>query len=652
MTGNRIAPCPGRAESFRRFVLETPFSAVLYDLDWRFLAISPGFEAWGGPKMRDFIGKSLFDASGDYSEMIAGVNETLASGRPNCVVTRQLRIERRGIWIRMQASYWHDDDGAVCGYLVLNQDVTAEHESELRRRQMEILLQAVVDNIPATVAVQDYETSEYLLVNKLIASKAGMTVDDMVGKKFAELFPDQVEKYAALERQFKEGMKENGISITEYELKDGSPAPPILRLKRVVYEDGRGHKRRLTIGEDVTDLRRATWALEGAVAEAKAANAAKSNFLANVSHEIRTPLNGVLGMAQAMARDSLTPRQRERLDVIRRSGESLVSLLNDLLDMSKIEAGKLQLESVEFDLGEIINGACAAFQVLAEQKGLEFDIRFDGTNGICRGDPTRVRQVVSNLVSNAVKFTAKGGITVSAVRDGAIVHLSIEDTGMGMAPETLDKLFGKFVQADASTTRRFGGTGLGLAICRDLVEMMGGRISVESVEGKGSRFTLALSLPRARDGETRVPGIAPAKESQRRLRILAAEDNAINQRVLQAFLEPAGHEPVFVENGIQAVEAWEREHWDVVLMDVQMPIMDGMAATAIIRKRETDEGRVRTPIVALTANAMAHQADEYLIKGMDAVVAKPIIAKALIDAIAQLTSAGDPESSVPLARSA
>jgi signal transduction histidine kinase len=323
----------------------------------------------------------------------------------------------------------------------------------------------------------------------------------------------------------------------------------------------------LTVGEDITDLRRAARALEAAVAEANHANAAKSSFLANVSHEIRTPLNGVLGMVQAMAQEPLPPRQQDRLDVIRQCGETLLGLLNDLLDMSKIEAGKLELEALEFDLESAVESACAAFRIVAEQKGLRFGIEYSGTGGNCRGDPTRLRQVITNIVSNAIKFTADGQIRMTCTRQGEDVLFEVADTGIGMPPEALDSLFEKFVQADASTTRRFGGTGLGLAISRDLVELMGGMMSVASRLGEGSTFLFKVPLPRvARSSRAALPKVGASNKTG--LRILAAEDNSMNRVVLEAFLETADHVAQFVANGADAIKAWEEARWDVILMDV------------------------------------------------------------------------------------
>jgi signal transduction histidine kinase/ActR/RegA family two-component response regulator len=378
-------------------------------------------------------------------------------------------------------------------------------------------------------------------------------------------------------------------------------------------------------------------------ASAEAANAAKSVFLATMSHEIRTPLNGVLGMAQAMAFDPLTPIQQERLGVIRQSGEALLAILNDVLDLSKIEAGRFELEDVEFDLEALARGAHSAFTALANKQGLSFGLTLaERARGAYRGDPTRIRQILYNLISNALKFTPSGEVRVDAdYVDGQLI-LTVSDTGIGIPADRLSALFEKFVQVDASTTRRFGGTGLGLAICRRLAELMGGSITVDSAVGRGTRFVVALSLARLeRPSLTIAHALSPpvAQHGERdieRVRVLAAEDNKVNQLVLRTLLAQAGIEPEIVENGEQALQAWRRQAWDVILMDMQMPVMDGATATRLIRGEEAASGRRRTPIIALTANAMAHQIVDYLATGMDGHVAKPVEASRLFAALAEV----------------
>jgi len=367
-----------------------------------------------------------------------------------------------------------------------------------------------------------------------------------------------------------------------------------------------------------------------APAAAEAANQAKSQFLANMSHEIRTPLNGVLGMAQAMEHDPLTPMQRERLSVIRKSGDVLLAILNDVLDLSKIEAGKLELESAPFELDELARGAHAAFTAIANDKGLSFDLKVArDAGGTYVGDSTRVRQILYNLVSNALKFTETGSVKVSLSALDQGFCIMVEDTGIGIDPSRVAYLFQKFEQADATTTRRFGGTGLGLSICRELVHLMGGSIAVDSVVGRGSTFSVSLPLARSSEAVVKASAMKTGEEAQpalgeRTLRVLAAEDNPVNQLVLKTLLHQAGVHPLLVDDGSAALEAWEKEDWDLILMDMQMPVMDGLDATRAIRARETETGRARTPIIALTANVMSHQIATYLEAGMDLFVGKPI----------------------------
>ena len=369
--------------------------------------------------------------------------------------------------------------------------------------------------------------------------------------------------------------------------------------------------------------------------EAEAASRSKSAFLATMSHEIRTPLNGVLGMAQAIAAERRLPGEvRGQVEVIRESGEGLLAILNDILDLSRVEAGKLELEAIDFDLAALASGAQQAFGPLAQAKGVT--VRLEAgpdVAGLYLGDPTRVRQILHNLISNALKFTEAGAIVVGLTRTAGGVEIAVSDSGVGISAEALSRLFGKFEQADASTTRRYGGAGLGLSICRELAELMGGSISAESEPGRGSTFRVSLPLVWQGEAAPKAPAPAQAPVSSRPLRVLAAEDNMVNQLVLKTLLAQVGVTPELVGDGQAAVDAWTREPWDLILMDVQMPVMDGPTAARAIRAAEAGSGRARTPIVALTANAMAHQVAAYAEAGMDAHVAKPIEAAALFAAL-------------------
>jgi two-component system, sensor histidine kinase len=387
---------------------------------------------------------------------------------------------------------------------------------------------------------------------------------------------------------------------------------------------------------------------------AEKADRAKSQFLANMSHEIRTPLNGVLGMAQVMALNPLSDPQKERLEVIQKSGASLLSVLNDLLDISKIEAGRLELERAPFDLIEVAQGAYSTFTGVANASGVSFSMEImPDAAGRWQGDSVRLRQVLYNLISNALKFTREGSVQVrigaDADAEGKRLSISVKDTGIGIGPEVMPKLFQKFVQADSTMTREFGGSGLGLAISRQIVELMGGQITLESEVGVGSIFRVTLPLrwlgpvvapaspPAATDA-------APETESGvGGLRVLAAEDNATNQLVLKTVLHSLGVTPLIVDNGALAVEASSKQPFDLILMDIQMPVMDGVAATRAIRRREAETDIPRTPIVALSANAMSHQVAEYLAAGMDGHIAKPIEIGKLYAVLAAAMGTSDPE---------
>ena len=398
-----------------------------------------------------------------------------------------------------------------------------------------------------------------------------------------------------------------------------------------------------------------------AVAErrlAEAASRAKSDFIANMSHEIRTPLNGVIGMARALSRADLPPREKEQSLLLVESGEALRVLLNDMLDLSKIEAGKLTIDARPFALRPMLEGVTRLFEPAAAAKGLTVSLEIaPGLAGTWIGDEARIRQVLSNLVSNAVKFTSTGGLVVSAAAsDGSTapgsvagLRLAVADTGPGIDPAQMDRLFQKFVQLDESSTRRHGGTGLGLALCADLTSLMEGEIQVRRAPGGGMEFVVLLPLKTGHADLAETPPHEPAARDLEGapLWVLAAEDHPTNRKVLELLLEPTGVHCRFVENGQEAVEAWREQNWDVILMDVQMPVMDGLAATRAIRSEEAFGGRRRTPIIALTANALQHQQEEYAAAGMDDFVGKPIQPARLYAALSRAA-----EQSEPLTRSA
>jgi signal transduction histidine kinase/CheY-like chemotaxis protein len=364
----------------------------------------------------------------------------------------------------------------------------------------------------------------------------------------------------------------------------------------------------------------------------------KAAFLSVMSHEIRTPLNGVMGMVHVLLKDAPTDQQRSRLEIIRESGDSLLAILNDLLDISRLEAGTMSLDSVEFDLHEVLSGAHAAFTAMANKAGLSFTLDIDPAAGVYLGDPTRLRQVAYNFLSNALKHTREGNVALSArLVDGSLV-ISVSDSGLGMEPDQIKSVFEPNSLAYDSLNRNVGGTGLGLGISRDLVKLMGGTIEVHSELGKGSTFSAKLSIPRLRDADLYDPttgeeGLVASTDNVQSLRVLAAEDNLVNQLVLRTLMEQFGISLTVVENGKLAVEAWESQTWDIILMDMQMPVMGGVEASRLIREREREKAVTRTPIIAVTANAKAHQISEYEIAGIDGIVSKPIKADLLANVL-------------------
>ena len=404
-----------------------------------------------------------------------------------------------------------------------------------------------------------------------------------------------------------------------------------IQIESIPTEDGG----LLSVATDITDMRRAQDALAEALDRAESGSRAKSEFLATMSHEIRTPLNGVLGMAHALGGEPLTPSQRQKLEVIQKGGEALLNVLNNVLDLGKIEAGRVTLEDGVVDLCLVAETVQAIFSARAAEKDLTLTATTSpGAQGLWRGDAMRIQQILQNLVSNAVKFTERGAVGIEVLEHRGAILLRVSDTGPGVAAEFQDQVFDAFTQADASTTRRFGGSGLGLSICRALARRMGGDVTLVSLPGKGSTFTVRLPLQRAQGeaGPAASAGRAPFAPLSG-LRLLAAEDNEMNQLVLRTLLEPFGVQPHIVADGIQAVQAWESGGWEVILMDVQMPDMDGPTATRLIREREAERGLPRTPIVALTANAMSHHVEAYLACGMDEVVSKPLNVAELVQAI-------------------
>ena len=620
------------------FVATVPAYVFVTDTQMRVLEASPSWLAAFGLTLEEARGRTAYELAPDYFEQFRPVYE-------RCLAGEQIHGSRlpgpagagRPVYLRAELTPWRDASGQVAGLISAALDITEMVEALERTERSQQRLKMAVEIADLHVWECDYvrRTVETEGANDTFFDEE---VDQEAFLRDSHITIDPRDR-ALIADAWTAAVLADQPFRPEYRInrKDGKEVWATCTARLIWDEEGRP-VRLIGAMQNITERKQAEAAILAARDEAEAANRAKSAFLATMSHEIRTPLNGVIGMAQAMAADQLTPAQQERVAVIRQSGEALLAILNDVLDLAKIEAGKLDLEIAEFDLTGLVAGAHGAFTALAERKGLDFSLTVaPEARGRYRSDSTRIRQILYNLISNALKFTDEGevAVRVSAAIDG--LEIEVRDTGCGMSEEVLGRLFGRFEQADPSTTRRFGGTGLGLAISRELADLLGASLTADSTPGQGSRFTLTLPLvrlgPEAGGQETPAPAPTPSAVA---LKVLAAEDNAVNQLVLKTLLHAVGLEPLVVGDGEQALAAWRAEPWDVVLMDVQMPLMDGPAAAQAIREEEARTGRPRTPIIALTANAMSHQIEAYLAAGMDGFVAKPIDAAKLYEALSDL----------------
>jgi PAS domain S-box-containing protein len=417
---------------------------------------------------------------------------------------------------------------------------------------------------------------------------------------------------------------------------------------RIVERDGEGRPLRL-IGAhtDITELKQTQQRYLEAKEQAENASRAKSEFLANMSHELRTPLNGLMGMLQLLSMGSLEGEEREYVDTALASGRSLLAIIGDVLDFSKLDAGIMDVASEPFDLRETLETVIGNFTIITKDKGLDLELDVaPGVPNVLVGDPGRLRQILFNLIGNALKFTEQGSVRLSVsplpgTRELFRILFVVSDTGIGIPENRLEDIFGAFTQVDGSFARRFQGAGLGLGIVRRLTRLLGGGVSVDSELGKGTSFY--VSLPFVRTG----PGMRPESSARREhclinrpLRILVAEDDRVNQILARKMVERLGHEATCVSNGRQALEALRAGKYDCVLMDVQMPIMDGLSATRAIRQ-DTDLGAMRiVPILALTAHAMSGHKDKFLAAGMDGYLPKPVDINVLADKLAEICEGG------------
>jgi PAS domain S-box-containing protein len=540
------------------------------------------------------------------------------------------------------ATVVHDTDGRPVGFRGVMRDVTEQRRSEQALARSEERYRLV------TRATREILWDADLTAGTTVWSGALrelVGIDEDTFELDGEWWQRQVhpDDWAAVSGSTARALSgDESLWQGEYRLRRQAGGYATIFARGYVVRDATGRPVRL-VGSmmDITERTRREQELQAARQEADEANRAKSLFLANMSHEIRTPMNGVIGMIDLLLESRLDARQRLYAETVKQSGDRLLVIINDILDISKIEAGKLRLEDRDFDVAGLVECASGPFVAEASRKGLWFTTTIEpGMATALHGDPERIGQVLSNLLSNAVKFTERGWVCLHVDQllrpDGDVLRLVVEDSGIGLGGDEIDRLFRPFSQADASTTRQYGGTGLGLAISQELVDLMGGRISVRSTPGVGSAFTVELPLRAASSPVDVHPGpVAPLRPAGRALAgprddaplLLLVEDSDVNQQVAELMLDRLGYRVDVATDGAQALEAVKSRRYAAVLMDVQMPTMDGYEATARLRELERrDLGRDgrRTPVIAMTANALQGDRQKALGSGMDDYLAKPV----------------------------
>lgn len=517
-------------------------------------------------------------------------------------------------------------------------DISDRKEAERKLQKSEEMYRALFntasDSFYLHELVEDNQKlSRIIEVNEIICKKLGYTREEMLNLFIVDINKNQGVEYY---KNVIDNVEKKGNYTFEniHMTKDGQEIPVEVSAHYIEMD---GKKYIFSLARDITERKQVEEEMKIAKEQAEAANKAKSEFLANMSHEIRTPINGIVGMIDLTLHTDLNEEQKDNIITAKNCAKSLLNIINDILDFSKMEAGKLNIEAIDFSVKELMEEIIKAHSVKANQKRLELSYSFSSNVPIyINGDPNRLQQVLDNLINNALKFTQKGEVNISVKKseykgDLTKLKFAVSDTGIGISQEGLSKLFKSFSQVDGSYTRKFGGTGLGLVISKQLVEMMGGEMWVESEVSKGTTFYFEILF---KTGSS--PEIKPVMEKsipvpQKKSSILLAEDDKVNQTVIYRMLKEDGYTVDIVENGKAAVEAFKNKNYDLILMDIQMPLMDGVEATRIIRNMEGDNKH--TPVIAITAFALNGDREKFLSLGMDAYVSKPVSMKELLEVI-------------------
>jgi len=622
----------------QKFALDQHAIVSITDLDGNILYANDLFCALSGYAREELLGRNhrMINSSHHPQAFFAHLWQSISAGKVWRGEIRNRHKNGELYWVSATIVPLLGADDRVAQYIAIRTDITArkaiEAQLEDQLRFVEVLLEAT----PTALYLKD-RSDRFIRVNRAFEDLLGVERSQWVGRSWAELGGDDA---LMVDPERDRQLFETGVAQTfeaSFIHRPTGETRQGLFIKAPIT-NAAGEVTGLVANiVDITERTKMELALRRATRHAEAASRAKSEFLANMSHEIRTPMNGVMGMTELALDTQLDPVQREYLEVAMSSAQSLMVILNDILDFSKIEAGKLDIESVAFPCAEVISDTLKALRPRAAQKGLSLTLEVsEGVPLRVRSDPGRLRQILTNLCDNAIKFTQHGGVVVKVdavpLAEGLLeLRLAVQDSGIGIPADKQQRIFEAFSQADSSITRQFGGTGLGLTICSRLANLMGGRIWIESQPLHGSTFHVSLAVLPVADPEPSGPADGPCQDAVPVVRpiwrVLLVEDNPVNQLVASIMLRKWGHTVVTADNGERAVALVAAQTWDLVLMDVQMPVMGGMEACRLIRSREAPGAHV--PIIAMTANAMDSDRDDCLAAGMDAHLAKPFSAQTL-----------------------
>lgn len=600
--------------------------------DWNHSAES--IYQYSAAEIIDKTALTLFPADKIYEEMM--ILESVKQGKfIRHFETEQIRKDGTRFPISVSVSPILNAKKEISGLSKIVRDITDEKRISSALKESEKQLSIVTNVIPGMLFYISKD-KKFLYMNKITEKMLGVEPNAIVGKYMEEVLGPT--HYSVAEPHVNKVLSGKTSSFEDV-IKDNQGNDIIINVKYVPDTNEKGEVQGfVALALDITEQRNfEEERYQSSVRERAAleASALKSEFLANMSHEVRTPISGVIGMAQLLKTTKLTNEQKEYVEAISQSGDLLLSVVNDILDFSRVEAGKLPLENIEFNYSTTINHIKTSFAPMAESKGIEFIVNTSKNleNITLIGDPNRLRQILGNLVSNAIKFTHEGSVTICTsgdlVKDANQDYLNfkaeIRDTGIGISESDLNKLFHPFTQADGSTSRKYGGSGLGLSISKKLVEMMGGNIFVNSSVGSGSCFTVEIKFPVSRSQENQNHGSNKQSKKQllKNIKVLVAEDNQINQKIIEKNLQDLGASPKLVTNGFEVIKYLNSEHFDIVLMDCQMPDLDGFQTTEEIRKLKNPKVS-NIPIIAITANAMSDDKIKCIKSGMNDYLPKPI----------------------------